>query len=68
MSLDPRLRAALLDLFEFRVVHLESPLDALHLLDIIGGHGQLKSSSTHWTLTFEPPDEKQAPSVESVIH
>ena len=59
MSLDPRLRAALLDLFEFRMVHLESPLDGLHLLDMIEGHGELKSSTTHWTLTYNPPRDRQ---------
>jgi hypothetical protein len=56
MPVDPRLRHALLDLFEFRMVHLESPLDGLHLLDMVGGHGELRSSATHWTLTYEPPD------------
>jgi hypothetical protein len=59
MSLDPRLRAALLDLFEFRMVHLESPLDGLHLLDMIEGQGELKSSTTHWTLTYDPPPDRQ---------
>ena len=61
MSLDPRLRAALLDLFEFRMVYLESPLDGLHLLDMIGGHGELKSSTTHWTLTYDPPADQGDP-------
>lgn len=55
---DPRLRHALLDLFEFRMVQLESPLDGLRLLDMIGGHGEMKSSTTHWTLTYEPPGEE----------
>ena len=66
MSLEPRLRAALLDLFEFRMVHLESPLDGLHLLDMIGGHGELKSSTTHWTLTYEPPTDPTHPHAEPV--
>ena len=59
MHPDPRLRDALLDLFEFRMVHLESPLDALHLLDMIGGNGELKSSTTHWTVIFNPPPERE---------
>ena len=58
MPVDPRLRSALLDLFEFRMVQLESPMDGLRLLDLIGGHGELKSSTTHWTLTYEPPSEQ----------
>jgi hypothetical protein len=44
------------------MVHLESPLDGLHLLDMIEGHGELKSSTTHWTLTYDPPpDGKEEP-------
>lgn len=58
MPVDPRLRYALMDLLEFRMVHLESPLDGLRLLDMIGGHGEMKSSTTHWTLTYNPPEEK----------
>ena len=58
MHSDPRLRAALMDLFEFRMVHVESPLDALRLLDMVGGHGEVRSSTTHWTLTYDPPDEQ----------
>lgn len=68
MPLDPRLRAALLDLFEFRVVHLESPRDALRLLDAIDGQGELRSSSTHWTLTLEPPERPEPESGRSKVH
>lgn len=67
MPVDPRLREALLDLFEYRLVHLESPLDALHLLDMIGGHGELRSSTTHWTLTYDPPNgRREGPQRETV--
>jgi hypothetical protein len=46
------------------MVQLESPLDGLRLLDAIGGHGELRSSRTHWTLTYEPPsDESEAQAV-----
>jgi hypothetical protein len=60
MALDSRLREALWDLSEFRTVYLESPSDALHLLDMIEGHGELKSSTTHWTLTYHPPAGQNA--------
>jgi hypothetical protein len=41
------------------MVHLESPLDGLHLLDMIEGHGELRSSTTHWTLTYNPPPNRK---------